>query len=133
MRTVKLAFILFLLGGLAQFSVAQSSVPAGIVSAIKSGDANKLSAYFSDNLQLAVGNKNDIYSKQQSVGIISDFFKSNQVINFNIIHQASSRDAANFVIGTLATNKGKYRVSILIRRSGNNSIIQQLRIEPGND
>ncbi|VBB46747.1 conserved exported hypothetical protein [uncultured Paludibacter sp.] len=133
MKTIKLLTLFLLFAGFIQTTAAQNSeVPNGIITALKSGDASKLSSYFNDNVQLLVGNKNDIYSKQQSVGIIADFFKRNNVTNFEIIHQGT-KEAASFIIGTLYTSGGKYRVSILTRKSGATSVIQQLRIESNND
>lgn len=129
MKTFKIIALFFLLTGFAQTIVAQNS---DITSALKSGDAARLSSYLSDNIQLVIGNKNDIYSKQQAVGIIADFFKRNSVSKFEIIHQGN-KEAANFVIGTLYTSGGKYRVSILTRKAGNSTVIQQLRIETSNE
>lgn len=133
MKTIKFIALLLLFTGFTQTISAQTAdLPAGIINALKSGDSEKLSAYFNDNVQLVVGNKNDIYSKQQAIGIISDFFKHNNVSQFEIIHQGK-KEAANFVIGTLTTSGGKYRVSILTRKAGNNTIVQQLRIESNNE
>lgn len=115
------------------FVSAQSTdVPADILSALNSGDAGKLSAYLNSNVELVVGNKNDVYSKQQAAGIISDFFKQNRVSSFQLLHKGN-KDAAGFAIGELKTSTGTYRVYILTRRVGNQPVIQQLRIESSND
>jgi hypothetical protein len=66
---------------------AQSSeVPPEIISALDKGDAGKLSAYLNTNVELVVGNKNDVFSKQQASGIITDFFRTNKVSSFQYNH-----------------------------------------------
>ncbi|MGC3978114.1 MAG: DUF4783 domain-containing protein [Paludibacteraceae bacterium] len=75
MKTIKTVTLLFLFLCVAQIVQAQNpEIPSGIIAALKGGDSGKLSSYFSDNVQLVVGNKNDIYSRQQSLGIMTDFF-----------------------------------------------------------
>lgn len=133
MKTIKFIplFVLFLF--FAQSSPAQNAdVHAGIVTALKTGDAPKLASYFNDNVQLVIENKNDIYSKQQAQRIVADFFRKNTVSNFEVLHQ-STKEAASFIIGTLYTSGGKFRVSVLTRKNGSNTVIQQLRIESNND
>lgn len=118
---------------LSQIAEAQSTnVPPEVISALNSGDAGKLSLYMNNNVQLVVDDKNEIYSKSQAVGIISDFFKKHAVSRFELIHQGT-KDAASFAIGTLHTSGGKYRVYVLTRKNGNTPVIQQLRIESNNE
>jgi hypothetical protein len=83
-------------------------------------------------VELVIGDKNDVYSKQQAIGIISDFFKNNSVLGFQVLHKGN-REAASFVIGTLKTSSRNYRVYVLTRRTGKQSLIQQLRIETNNE
>lgn len=112
---------------------AQSSeVPSDIISALDNGDAAKLSAYLNANVELVIGNKNDVFSKQQATGIIADFFRTNRVSSFQVLHKGN-KEAASFAIGELKTSGGTYRVYVLTRKSGSQTVIQQLRIEPSND
>ena len=112
---------------------AQSSeVPSDIISALDNGDAAKLSAYLNSNVELVIGTKNDVFSKQQATGIIADFFRTNRVSSFQVLHKGN-KEAASFAIGELKTNGGTYRVYVLTRKSGSQTVIQQLRIEPSND
>ena len=85
-----------------------------------------------DNVELVVGSKNDIFSKQQSHGILSEFFRKNRVNRFNVLHKGE-RDLSCFIIGTLETDYATYRVYVLTRKNENQNLIQQLRIEPSNE
>lgn len=133
MKTLKLFLITALIVAVSPLVMAQSNeVPGDIITAIDNGDAGKLSAYLNSNVELVIGNKNDVYSKQQASGIIADFFRTNKVASFQLLHKGN-KEAASFAIGELKTNTGLYRVYVLTRKVGNQTVIQQLRIEKSND
>ena len=129
MKTIKL----FLLSACFMFVVpllqAQSvEVPVAIINALNSGDANQISNYLNSNVELFIENKNDVFSKPQATEIIAEFFRKNRVNSFQLLHKGN-KDAASFVIGTLKTVSGNFRLYVLTRKNE----IQQLRIEPSND
>ncbi len=133
MKSIKLVLLSFLMLCALPNVVAQSSeVSSEIISALDKGDAAKLSAYLNANVELVVGNKNDVFSKQQATGIITDFFRTNKVSSFQLLHKGN-KEATSFAIGEIKTNTGNYRVYVLTRKSGNQTVIQQLRIEISND
>ena len=133
MKTIKLVLLSFLmLCALPHVAAQSSEVPPEIISALDKGDAGKLSAYLNTNVELVVGNKNDVFSKQQASGIITDFFRTNKVSSFQLLHKGN-KEATSFAIGEIKTNTGNYRVYVLTRKSGNQTVIQQLRIELSND
>lgn len=114
-------------------SAQQSSgMPSEIIAGISQGNVARLTPYLGVNVELIIGSKNDVYSKQQAIEIISDFFKRNTVINFQILH-SGAKDMSNFAIGTLKTSTGTYRVYILTRKVDGKPVIQQLRIESSNE
>lgn len=134
MKTMKflLISVLMLVCTLPVVTAQSSEVPSDIISALDNGDAAKLSAYLNANVELVIGNKNDVFSKQQATGIIADFFRTNRVSSFQVLHKGN-KEAASFAIGELKTSGGTYRVYVLTRKSGSQTVIQQLRIEPSND
>jgi hypothetical protein len=129
MKTFKLFLLFSSLFCLIQLSEAQTSdVPADIITALNEGNSSQLSIRLNTNVELVIDTKNDVFSKQQASGIIADFFKKNRVISFQLLHKGN-KDAASFVIGTLKTANGNFRVYVLTRKNE----IQQLRIELPND
>lgn len=133
MKSIKLVLLSFLMLCALSHVFAQSSeVSSEIITALDKGDAAKLSAYLNANVELVVGNKNDVFSKQQATGIITDFFRTNKVSSFQLLHKGN-KEATSFAIGEIKTNTGNYRVYVLTRKSGNQTVIQQLRIEISND
>ena len=133
MKSIKLVLLSFLiLCALPHVAAQSSEVSSEIITALDKGDAAKLSAYLNANVELVVGNKNDVFSKQQATGIITDFFRTNKVSSFHLLHKGN-KEATSFAIGEIKTNTGNYRVYVLTRKSGNQTVIQQLRIELSND
>lgn len=129
MKTIKLFLISACLFFAFPVMEAQTvEVPSEIISALNSGNAGQLSGYLNSNVELFIENKNDVFSKQQSTEIIADFFRKNRVTGFQLLHKGN-KDAASFVIGTLKTASGSFRLYVLTRKNE----IQQLRIEPSND
>ena len=129
MKIIKLILISFSLFFVIPMAISQSTeVPFAIISALNEGAGSQLSAYLNANVELVIGNQNDVFSKQQATGIIADFFRKNHVNSFQLLHKGN-KDAASFVIGTLKTTSVSYRVYVLTRKNE----IQQLRIEPSND
>jgi len=129
MKKIRLFLFSFCLFGVIPLIQAQTSeVPASIITALDEGNASQLSGFLNDNVELVIGNQNDVFSKQQATGIIADFFRKNHVSSFQLLHKGN-KDAASFAIGTLKTSTGKFRVYVLTRKNE----IQQLRIEPSND
>ncbi len=129
MKTTKLFLLCACIFCLLPTLKSQSlEVPAEILNALNSGDAGQLNNYLNTNVELFIENKNDVFSKSQSSQIITDFFRKNHVTGFQLLHKGN-KDAASFVIGTLKTSSGTFRLYILTRKNE----IQQLRIEPSND
>ena len=129
MKTIKLFLLSACFLCVIPLLQAQSvEVPAAIINALNSGDANQISNYLNSNVELFIENKNDVFSKPQATEIIADFFRKNRVNSFQLLHKGN-KDAASFVIGTLKTVSGNFRLYVLTRKNE----IQQLRIEPSND
>ena len=111
---------------------AQQDVSDNILNALAGGDAVTLSSFFNDNVELVVGVTNDVFSKQQATGIISDFFRRNKVSSFQVLHKGT-KDTSAFSICTMKAGNASYRVYVLVRKTSTRQLIQQLRIESSND
>ncbi len=107
-------------------------LPDGIVNALKTGNAKELSKFFNSNIDLTVIEKQDIYSKPQAEIILKEFFSKNPPSNFTVLHQGG-KEGAKYIIGNLTTSNGTFRVSLLLKNQDNTQVIQQLRIENGNE
>ena len=118
---------------LLSFSSRQNSeLPAGIITALKEGNASAISQYFNPNLELVMpAAQDDIYSKQQAELIVRDFFTKYVPTNFVVLHEGGPAESP-YAIGTLTTKTGSFRVTVYIKLRENKPFIHQLRFEQEN-
>lgn len=96
-----------------------------VVSAMKSGNANQLSKYFDDRVDISLPNKSDNYSKTQAEMILKDFFSSNEVRNFQVKHKGEN-NGAQFCIGLLQTRNGNFRTKLYMKQKGERQVLQEI-------
>ena len=53
---------------------AANGIPTEVSTALKSGNSKELAKYFNTNIELAILEKEDVYSKTQAELIVNDFF-----------------------------------------------------------
>lgn len=104
-----------------------------IAVAIRSGNPKNISKFFIDNIDLKIIDQEDVYSKQQAEMILKDFFSKHPVKSYTIAHKSQPKAGSQYVIGTLETAAGKFRTYFLIKTTGAQTLIQQLRIEKENE
>ena len=80
-------------------------------------------------IELSLLDKEDFYKKNVAEAILKDFFTSYPSKDFIVRHQGSKNDA-QYAIGNLKTEKGDFRVYYLLKKVGQEQLIQQIRIEP---
>ena len=64
----------------------------------------------------------------EAEGTMAAFFSNHKVGSFNVNHQGK-RDESGFVIGTLMTANGNFRVNCFFRKVQNKYVIHQIRID----
>jgi hypothetical protein len=105
-----------------------AQIPDDVVVSFRTGNANTLSGYFNQNIEMVVLEHDDVYSKAQAQQIVSNFFSQNKAQEFSILHQGG-KEGARYAIGNLRTDNGTFRVYFLLKDAGNKAYIHQLRIE----
>lgn len=108
--------------------VAFANVPDAIVLAFKTGNSKELGKFLNTNVELAILENEDVYSKTQAELLLKDFFLKHAPSNFVIIHEGG-KEGSRYAIGTLSTNKGDFRIYFLLKTQEGASVIHQLRIE----
>ncbi len=127
MRNLKI-LLLVIISATSLYSFAGGSDTQAINAALKSGNSTALAKYLNTNVEIVILDNEDVYSRTQAQIILKDFFAKNKPSNFTILHQGG-KEGANYIIGNLTTSTKTYRVYYLLKKSGNKSYIQQLRIE----
>lgn len=121
MRLLKLKIFLFL-GVFLSMSVhtvfAQDEVFSKCRLAIKAGDANSISTYLDDNLDLKIENQEGTYSGRQAEFVLRDYFRKYPPQDFKYLHKGESPGGAKYAIGSYIYSGGTYRVYMKLKKAG---------------
>ncbi len=99
-----------------------------IIGAINKGDALKISRHFDNLVEITLHEKTNSYSRTQAELILRDFFTTNNVRSFTIIHRVNSNNG-EYCVGTLNTQSGEFRTTILFKNKGDRKLVQEMRFE----
>ena len=94
---------------------------------IRQGDADKLSAWFDDNLEISVISNTSDSSKNQAKQILKSFFASYSPRGFDITHTAG-RSNMKYAVGRLNAGGETFEVTIFVSFRQSTYKIQQLKI-----
>lgn len=92
------------------------------------GDADKLSAWFSDNLEITIFSDSNDSSRNQARQIMRSFFNSYTPRSFEITHKAG-RSNMKYALGTLNAGGEVFLVTIFVNYKENGYKIQHIKIE----
>lgn len=92
------------------------------------GDAEKLSAWFSDNLEVTIFSDSNDSSRKQAREILKSFFKSYTPRSFDITHKAG-RSNMKYALGTLNAGGELFVVTIFVGYTDSAYKIQHIKIE----
>lgn len=92
------------------------------------GDAEKLSAWFDDNLEITIMSTTNDSSKNQAKQILKAFFDSHTPRAFEIRHTASGSNS-KYALGFLNAGGEVFEVTIFVSDCGGRYMIQQLKID----
>ena len=95
---------------------------------MRNGDAERLSAWFADNLDITILSTSNNSSKNQARQIMKSFFASYSPREFEIGHKAG-RGNMKYALGSLNAGGEVFTVTIFVSCKDKNYKIQQLKIE----
>lgn len=113
-------------------SIMAQEIPAGVITAFNRGSSQELNKYLGDKVNLVLQATSTDVDKQKATALMQQFFTENPVSGFNVNHQGK-RDESSFIVGTLTTAKGKFRVNCFLKKLQNQYLIHQIRIEKTNE
>lgn len=101
-----------------------------ITQAISKGDAATLGQYLDQTVEIAVVDREDIYTRTEAEGILQDFFRNHAPKSFSQVHKGSSKAKDSlYCIGNLVTQQATFRVYIYMRIDNRSYKIQELRFD----
>lgn len=92
------------------------------------GDAESLSAWFDDNLEISILANTSTSSKNQAKQILKGFFDAHTPRSFSISHTAG-QDNRKYALGTLSAGGESFMVTIFVNNSSDRYKIQLLKID----
>lgn len=103
-----------------------------IARALNAGDADAVSKYFADNVEISILDNEQLIPKAKASEALRSFFNSSKPKSFSQVHQGTSRESSDqYCIGNLAAANGSYRVYIYLKMNGSNASIQEIRFDKG--
>lgn len=112
--------------------VLAQDVPADVIVAFKKGSSAELGKYLGNNVEMIILNHSSNVDNIAAESMMNDFFSRNKVNGFNVNHQGK-RDESGFVIGTLNTSTGDYRINCYFKKMQSKYLIHQIRIDKTNE
>ncbi|MBQ7574976.1 MAG: DUF4783 domain-containing protein [Bacteroidales bacterium] len=136
MKRILLISVLALLGFCSREASAQNSFVADtspdvfspICKYIQTGDSDKLSAWFADNLELDILGAVNNSTRNQARRIMKNFFNNYTPKQFNLIHK-SGKAPMKYAVGTLDAGGEKFRIILYVKTNEGRSYIQHLKVE----
>lgn len=93
------------------------------------GNAANISEYFDNTVDITFDNSHSTYSKTHAVVVLNDFYTKNHPQSFKIEYKGKSAQSdAQYVIGTVYTSNGEYKVYLYIKKKGAKQVIQEMKI-----
>ncbi|MEO6584571.1 MAG: DUF4783 domain-containing protein [Ferruginibacter sp.] len=99
-----------------------------IVIALKGGNVAEVSKFFDTSVEITISDKSERYNKSQAEAVLRNFFNSNPISGFTIIHQGENA-GAYYCIGTLNTRNASYRTTVYMKLNGDKQSLKEIRFE----
>ena len=99
-----------------------------VVNGLKTGDAGQIARYFDNTVEISMPGKSNNYSKSQAEMVLKDFFSSNPVKNFEVMHKGEN-PGSQYCIGTLVTKNGSFRTTVFMKQKADKQLLQEIKFE----
>jgi len=99
-----------------------------VINALKGGNAQELSKYIDDNVEISLPDKSDNYSRSQAVMVLKDFFNNNGVTGLDVQFKGEN-GGGQYCIGNLKTKSGVYRTTVFMKTKDNKQVIKEIRFK----
>jgi hypothetical protein len=127
MKLTSLLFYTALLHAVAAIpAYSQAEVINHTRMALKAGNSKDLSRFFNDMVDVTFDGERGSYSKVQAEFVLKDFFRRNSPVDFEYIHQGSSKDGLKYAIGRYTSQDHSFRVVVYIKQAKGNGYLVDL-------
>lgn len=106
-------------------------ISAGMVTAFRKGNVQEMKAFLGEEVELSIDGRFLSTKKGDAEAHLAAFFSEQGVAGFVMNHQGK-RGESGFMVGTLQTRKGKFRVNCFYKKVSSVYLIYQIRIDKTN-
>jgi hypothetical protein len=118
---------LLLLSSLAYGQGGRSPVN-DVLNAMRTNRVEEIGRYFDNFVPVTINSNQSNYSHNQAELVLRDFFDRNPPRDFKIMDISSAGPNSQFGIAVFNTASGRYGVYVLIKQTGGNYFIKEIRI-----
>lgn len=111
------------------FNANSQDIISSIPASLKSANASAIAKNFGKRVDITIDDIADNYSREQAEMILKSFLNKFSTREFSIVHNGASPEGAQYLIGSLRTNNGKFRTYIYVKKSDGTNYIQEIRFE----
>ncbi len=123
-------FLLLVLFSLSMQTKVFSQVTNERISqAIQASNAQELSKFFNNSIDLTIPGSEGTYSKVQAEQIINSFFTKFPITAYTLNHKGESNDGSMYAIGTYKSGNKTFRTYYLSKPVNGVLLIHQLKFE----
>jgi hypothetical protein len=115
------------------YAHAQNDVSQKIMQSFQKSASKDFLIYFSNKVETHILNDDDIFSKEQAVAILEKFFKDYPIKKVSNLHDSKSKNDTKFIVADVVAGNSNFRMSMLIKKTDEQLLIHQFRIESSND
>jgi hypothetical protein len=101
-----------------------------IAGLLKTGNAALVAQRFSPTIDLTLMGEENIYSAAQAEIILRGFFKMHPPKTIKVLHRVNSNANYRFGVYLLTTSDANFRVSVSLKNSNGNFVLDEMRVEP---
>jgi len=110
------------------FFRANAGIPE-ITNALGSGNVEVLSKYLDSNVEFCLNDNQQTLSKQQAITQLKKFFSENTPKSFKQIHKGATKNKDSvYIIGSLTTSTGNYRIYVYMHGADDKTTVQEIRL-----
>jgi hypothetical protein len=120
--------IILLLTNFSLIAQENLEMPEKLKIGIKKGEAQTVALFFNENIEMSIEGDENIYSARQAEFVLQKFFRAHKPKSFLINHQGIKNNTS-YIIASLQTFQGNYKMIFLLKKSDLSVKIHQLRIE----
>ncbi len=116
---------IILLGSL---GVQKEEMTDEMITALKNGDANSLSIYFNQSIDLKIIDKSGVFNKKQAEIILENFFNENKISSLDVKQYKEQTNFTTIICNMKTQNNNEFIIYLNVTNFNQTQLITQIKI-----